>query len=338
MSSSIPADVEEQTQTRFGFASLIGPSNSGKSTLLNRLVGTKVAIVTPKTQTTRCRIAGIVMYANTQVAYLDTPGIFPTKGRLDRAMVKSAWGSGNDADTVSVLLDTAEMFHVAKREKLNSLYLSRMAHNVLEGVARKCRRGSIAQFCICANKMDAIPPARHAQVVSDLHRVLTSEYFSDEDNEKLTIFPMSARDGDGVSDFTSWILERMPVGPWMYPDDDLTDMPARLIASEVTREKIFMFLRDELPYEIAVETKSYKQNEKDGSVRIEQDIYVIRESQKRIVTGQGASMVKKIGIASRMELSQMLDTTVHLMLTVKVRGKWKDDKRQYDQWGLDYMA
>lgn len=314
---------------------MIGPSNSGKSTLLNRLVGSKVAIVTPKVQTTRCRIAGIRMYDRTQVAYLDTPGIFPTRGRLDRAMVKSAWGSGNEGDTVSIVLDVAEMYFVARKRRLSDLFVSEAAAIVLDGVAKKRARGRIRELCVLANKMDVIPPGERAAVGRKV-AALMGEFDLVED--EVEVFPISALKGDGVDAFTQWVVERMPKGPWMYPDDDLTDMNARLIAAEVTREKLFFCLRNELPYEIAVETTSYKESEKDGSIRITQDIFVRRESQLKIVTGQGGLMVKKVGVQARGELKEILGEEVHLMLRVKIRQKWKDDARQYDQWGLDFGA
>ncbi len=284
-----------ESEKKFGFASLIGPSNSGKSTLLNRLVGSKVAIVTPKVQTTRCRIAGIVMYDQTQVAYLDTPGIFQTRGRLDRAMVKSAWGSGNEGDTVSIVFDVAEMYFVARKKGLEWPFVSDAIDIVLAGVAKKRKRGRIRQLCVLANKIDAIPLAERDAVVGKISNLLGDYDLGDD----VAVFPISALHGEGIPDFTKWIVDRMPAGPWMYPDDDLTDMSARLIAAEVTREKLFMCLRNELPYEVAVETTSFTESQKNGSIRITQDILVRRDSQVRIVTGQGGAMVKKIGIAAR---------------------------------------
>lgn len=329
--SEIAATAEGKS---FGFASLIGPSNSGKSTLLNRLVGSKVAIVTPKVQTTRCRIAGIVMHDKTQVAYLDTPGIFETRGRLDRAMVKSAWGSGNEGDTVSIVLDVAEMFFVARKRRMDDLFVSETAGIVLDGVAKKRERGRIGKLSVLVNKIDAIPNEERDGVMGKISEMLEDFGLVDE----VDVFPISALHGDGIADFTDWVVQRMPPGPWMYPADDLTDMNARLIAAEVTREKLFMCLRNELPYEIAVETTSYQEHEKNGSIRITQNIFVRRESQLKIVTGQGGLMVKKVGMQSRAELKEILGEEVHLMLQVKIRQKWKDEARQYDQWGLDFGA
>lgn len=331
---SAQPDAYPQSDQRFGFAALIGPSNSGKSTLLNRLVGQKVAIVTPKVQTTRCRIAGIVMYDAAQVAYLDTPGIFKPAGRLGRAMVKSAWGTGGDGDTISVVVDTAEMFHEAKRANVKALFIPDAVKEVFTGVAARKERGHRADICVCANKMDAIPDEAHGFALERLRGVMEKYGLGES---VAGILPLSARHGAGVPELTKWVTSRMPQGPWLYPQDDLTDMPSRMIAAEVTREKAFMVLNQELPYEIAIETTSYK-IQKDNSVRITQDILVSRDSQKRIVTGSMGSVVKKIGMKSREDLAEVFGTTVHLMLTVKVRGKWKDDKRQYEQWGLDYNA
>lgn len=335
--ASIPASnpSAESAARNFGFASLMGPSNSGKSTLMNRLVGSKVAIVTPKEQTTRCRIAGIVTYDSTQVAYLDTPGIFDGTSRLDRAMVKSAWGSGNDGDTISIIMDIGEMYHVArKRGILPHLHISDGLAIVLEGLVKKRNRSKLdnKSVCFCVNKIDTIPTDDRPEVLLRVVETLDRWGFPGAQ-----VFPMSARHGDGIDEFTAWITSNMPAGPWMYPEEYSTDMSARLIAAEVTREKLFMYLQNELPYEVAVETTSYK-DQPDGSIRITQEIYVRRDSQLRIVTGRGGAMVKKIGMKSREELKDILGGTVHLMLKVKVRQKWKEDSSSYDQWGLDYAA
>lgn len=317
---------------RFGFVSLLGPTNSGKSTLLNRLVGTKVAIVTPKVQTTRCRIAGIVQHNNTQIAYLDTPGIFkPSEKRLDRAMVKSAWRSGDDGDVVSCVLDVAEMFHVGRRRD-GDLFVSEALKLALEGLRRRMERGSLAKLCFCANKIDAIPLSERPPLLERVVGILAEYGLGDA-----SVFAISARDGDGMHAFSDWVAAQMPLSEWMYPEDHATDMSSRLVAAEVTREKIFILLRNELPYEVAVDTTSYAELE-DGSIRITQDILVRRESQLKIVTGQGGSMVKKIGMQSRQELKEMMGVNVHLMLKVKVKQDWKESKYQYDQWGLDYTA
>jgi GTPase len=314
-----------------GFAALLGPSNSGKSTLLNLLVGSKVAIVTPKVQTTRCRVAGIVAKDSTMIIYMDTPGVFKPSGRLDRAMVRAAWGAASSGDVVAIIVDSAQVFHGGRRlrEEGDEVYVS----EALQEVFARVPNGRL-EYCICLNKIDSVEPADRREFEACFRRALDKMGI---DGSAATIFPMSARDATGVDEFTAWVRSRMPSGPWLYPEDDLTDMPMRLLAAEVTREKVFMLLKQELPYEIAIETTSYKDNP-DGSVRITQDILVNRSSQKRIVTGQGGSMVKAIGVAARQDLSKMMDGVVHLMLTVKVREKWKEDSRSYKAWGLDYNA
>lgn len=326
----------------FGFASLLGPSNSGKSTLLNRLVGSKVAIVTPKVQTTRCRIAGIVEHGRAQVAYLDTPGIFETNARLGRAMVKTAWRSGDDADAIAIILDAAELHYAARRraeaaaaegEEDAGLRAPAALALVLDGILKRISRGGAPRLCFCANKIDAIAPHDRAAMIDELKGMITEWGYEDP-----LIFPISALNGLGVEVFADWIARRMPEGPWLYPEEYATDMNSRLIAAEVTREKIFLLLKQELPYEIAVETTSYKILSKDGSIRITQDILVRRESQLKIVMGKGGTMVKKIGIQAREEMKDILGETVHLMLRVKVKQNWKDNKEQYEQWGLDYQA
>lgn len=249
-------------------------------------------------------------------------------------MVKSAWVSGAQADAVAIVLDAAEMFHDARRAGLRKLAVPNSVADVMRGVSRRRKRSHVAPVCVCANKMDAVPPEEHA-FVEERMRTIMREFGLEEVDAAL--FLISARNGDEVDSFAEWVRGHMPVGPWLYPDDDLTDMPSRLLAAEVTREKAFMVLREELPYEIAIETTSYR-DQQDGSIRITQDVFVARDSQKRIVTGHGGAVVKSIGMKSRFELQEVFGTTVHLMLTVKVRKNWKEDKLQYEQWGLDYNA
>lgn len=331
--SSLMLDVDASAAAgrSCGFAALLGPSNSGKSTLLNLLVGSKVAIVTPKVQTTRCRVAGIVAKKSTMVIYLDTPGVFKPNGRLDRAMVRSAWSAANAGDVIAIVIDAAQVYHGGRRlrNEGDEVYIS----EALEEVFARFPKGRL-EYCICLNKIDTIELAERDDFLACFRRALDKMHV---DGASATIFPMSARDVVGVDEFTEWIRTRMPLGPWLYPEDELTDMPMRLLAAEVTREKVFMLLKQELPYEVAIETTSYKE-QRDGSIRITQDILVNRSSQKKIVTGQGGSMVKAIGMAAREELSEMTDRVVHLMMTVKVREKWKEDSRSYSAWGLDYNA
>lgn len=330
--------LSPKSDTYCGFATLLGPSNSGKSTLVNHLVGQKVAIVTPKVQTTRCRISGIATYNDTQVVFLDTPGIFSPTNRLSRAMVKSAWKSGGEGDVVSIILDAAKLSRLLKGDRGKETHeQARFPDDisaVFEGVAQARSRGRIPNLSVCANKMDIVKRESREKVIHLISEMMS--YF-DLPQESIPIFPISARHGDRVEPFQKWVVSHMPRGPWLYAEDDMTDMPSRQLAAEVTREKLFLLLQQELPYEVAVETTSFKELS-DASIRITQDILVSRDSQKRIVTGKGGSVVKAIGSKSRAELSQTFGTTVHLMLTVRVRSKWKEEKWQYQQWGLDFHA
>jgi GTPase len=330
----------EAQGSKCGFAALLGPSNSGKSTLLNLLVGSKVAIVTPKVQTTRCRVAGIVTADKTMVVYLDTPGVFKPTGRLDRAMVRAAWSAAGSADCVAIVLDAAQMYFGGRRARAEAeeageepelLFIPEAVEEVFARVPSKR-----LEFCVCLNKMDTIADDSLDDFVDRFETVLQTKLGFTADNLP-TLFPMSACNDAGVDAFREWAAERMPVGPWLYPEDDLTDMPMRLLAAEVTREAAFMLLKHELPYEIAIDTTSYKV-QKDGSVRVTQDVIVNRSSQKIIVTGKAGAMVKAIGMRSRTELAKLTDCTVHLMLTVKVKEKWKEESHMYRAWGLDYNA
>lgn len=310
-----------------GFAALLGPSNSGKSTLLNLLVGAKVAIVTPKVQTTRCRVAGIVTKDDTMIIYLDTPGVFEPNGRLGRAMVGAAWSSAKQGDVVSVIVDAAELYHRGKTTE-RGIYVSKALESVLRRIPT---RGP--QFCICLNKIDTVPEDEVPLFINRFRELL---HFLGVDKDT-TIFPMSALNNSGVDQLVQWVTERMPSGPWLYPDDDLTDMPMRLLAAEVTREKLFLKLKQEIPYEIAVNTTEYTERS-NGSISITQDILVRRKSQRPIVLGHGGSVIKSIGIEARKDIGELAGCTVHLFLNVKVRGHWKEDQRAYDQWGLDYNS
>lgn len=323
-----------QPQTKCGFVALIGPPNSGKSTLLNRLVGQKLAIVSPKVQTTRCRIAGITTFSDTQVIFLDTPGIFSPTTRLSRAMVKTAWKSSRNADVTALILDSVKVMRSHQRKSKPSSDILSDLEMVVQGVARARSEGRVGTMCVCVNKFDLIPKSQHDYAIDSVHQLLKR---FDLEHESISLFQTSAQNGLNVRSFCEWVVKNIPSGPWLYPNDDLTDMPARLLAAEVTREKSFGALRQELPYDVAVETTSYKENV-DGSIRITQDVIVARDSQKRIVTGRGGSVIKSIGVQSRQDLTEILGATVHLILTVKVRSHWKDDQQYYRQWGLDFNA
>lgn len=327
--ASLPLPIPQSADTACGFATLLGPSNSGKSTLLNNVLGQKLAIVTPKVQTTRCRITGIFTKSTTQVVFFDTPGVFIPKNRLSRAMVKAAWSSHESADAVIIILDAAYMYNTAKRRMMDDIYITDAVSAVLERVGSRTGSGSVL---VCANKIDCVAQSARNHVMHRL-RVVVDRH----DLEEAPLLPISARKGDGVPELVDWVVRKMPRGPWLYPEDDLTDMPSRLLAAEVVREKAFMILRNELPYEIAVETVEYK-SLRDGSTRIVAEILVARNSQKRIVTGTGGAVVREIGIRARQELMQVLGGVVHLMIKIKVKGKWKDDRRMYEPWGLDYNA
>ncbi|MCV0397672.1 MAG: GTPase Era [Rhizobiaceae bacterium] len=293
--------------TRSGFVALLGAPNAGKSTLVNRLVGAKVSIVTHKVQTTRALVRGIATHGTAQIVFVDTPGIFDPKRRLDRAMVTTAWGGAKDADLVLVLVD-------AERG------LKGDADALLERV------GDVRQpNALILNKVDRVKR----------ETLLGLAAAANERAEFERTFMISALDGSGCDDLLDWIAGRLPEGPWYYPDDQLSDLPMRQLAAEITREKIYLRLHQELPYSSHVETESWEER-KDGSVRIQQVIYVEREGQKRIVLGHKGETIRAIGEAARTELGEILDQKVHLFLFVKVRENWGDDPERYREMGLDF--
>lgn len=296
--------------TRCGFVALIGAPNAGKSTLLNTLVGTKVAIVSPKVQTTRSRVLGILTEGRTQIVFVDTPGIFKPRRRLDRAMVAAAWAGAAEGDLVLLLVDASLK---GVREDSRS---------IIEKLAQTKRKA-----ILILNKIDAVRREVLLALAADLN---ASGVFSDT-------FMISALTGDGVDDLRRALADRLPEGPWLFPEDQVSDMPMRLLAAEITREKLFLRLQQELPYAVAVETESWEEQE-DGSVRISQIIYVQRDGQKAIVLGRGGQMIKAIGTAARLELEEITEQRVHLSLFVKVRENWLDDPARYSVWGLDYDA
>ncbi len=295
--------------TRAGFVALIGAPNAGKSTLMNRLVGAKVSIVTHKVQTTRTRVLGIVMHASSQLIFIDTPGIFQPRRRLDRAMVRAAWDGAADADAIVLLVD-------ARRG------LDDENQAIVDGLKEDGRRAILA-----INKIDTIGKEHLLEVAAAFDRAGIFD----------RVFMISATKGQGTDDLLEHLAELAPEGPWLFPEDQLSDMPQRLMAAEATREKLTLYLHQELPYELTVETDSWK-TLRDGSIRIEQTIYVRRDSQKAIVLGKGGRMVKKVGQAAREELGEQFGVPVQLYIFVKVRENWVDDPARYSEWNLDFKA
>jgi GTP-binding protein Era len=302
-----PGQTQLEATSRCGFIALIGAPNVGKSTLINALVGSKIAIVTPKPQTSRTCLRGIAVVDGAQLIFVDTPGIFLPKRRLDRAMVKSAWECAHEADIIGVMLD-------AKRG------LDETGGMVLDQIA-----GLKQAKILLINKIDLIDKPRLLEIVRDANARIPFA----------ATFMISALAGDGVSDVKTWLASQVPSGPWHYPPDQLTDAPLRQLAAEITREKVYLSLHQELPYQIAVETERWEER-KDGSVRIEQTIYVERESQRKIVLGKTGRSIKAIGSEARREIAEMIDAPVHLFLFVKVRERWSDDPERYQAMGLQF--
>jgi GTPase len=308
--NSTPPDAVVETQpepTRCGYVALIGAPNSGKSTLLNRLVGHKLAIVTPKAQTTRNRLLGIAIESATQIIYVDTPGIFAPRRRLDRAMVAAAWSGAADADETLLLVDASRGIDEDTRRILGAL--------------REHGRRSI----LALNKIDLVRRDRLLGLADTLSRQGRFD----------PIFMISGLQGDGVKDVKRHLAASLPTGPWLFPEDQLSDAPERLIAAEVTREQVFLQLHDEIPYASTVETEQWE-DRSDGSVRIQQVIYVQRPGQRAIVLGEGGKRIKCIGARARAELEHLLDRRVHLFLFVKVRENWVEDRERFEALGLDY--
>ena len=301
-------DPESATEpTRCGFIALVGAPNAGKSTLLNALVGTKVSIVTHKAQTTRAQIRGVVTEGPSQIVFIDTPGIFAPKRRLDRAMVEAAWTGAGDADFVALIVD-AERGVTGEVEAL------------LKGL-ESVRHPRV----LVLNKIDLIPREKLLGLSADLNARLGFE----------ATFMLSALNGSGVKDFLAWAERRVPPGPWHFPEDQLTDLTLAITAAEVTREKLFLRIHDEIPYNATVETEKFTIN-KDGSYRIDQVVYVTRDTHKKIVLGAGGQTIKAIGAESRKELMEIFEVPVHLFMFVKVREKWGDDPERYREMGLEY--
>lgn len=304
-----------ETETRCGFVAVLGAPNAGKSTLVNALVGTKVSIVSPKVQTTRTIVRGIAMFGNSQVVFLDTPGIFQAKKRLERAMVAAAWSGAGDAEVILLVVDAA---WAAKRGKVDD-----DSQRIIDDLKSSGRKGLLA-----LNKVDvAADKEKLLSLTADLH---ATGVFTE-------VFMISALTGDGLDRMRDLLAGLVPQGPWMFPEDDVSDMPQRLLAAEITREKLFYQLKQELPYSCAVETESW-QERKDGSVRIDQVIYVSRESHRPIVLGKGGQRIKAMGEAARKELSALMGLEVHLFLRVKVDERWGERSSFYNAWGLDFNA
>jgi GTP-binding protein Era len=299
--------MDNKTDTRCGFVALIGAPNAGKSTLLNTLVGAKVTIVSRKVQTTRALIRGIALEGKAQLIFVDTPGIFAPNRRLDRAMVTTAWTGAHDADLVGVLIDARKG-------------LDEEAEAILERLA-EVRQPKV----LVLNKIDLVAKATLLALVQAANDKAKFE----------ATFMISALNGDGVADLKQWLAERVPPGPWLYPPEQMSDAPLRQLAAEITREKLFERLHQELPYRSTVETDAWKELRK-GAIRIEQTIYVERESQRKIVLGKNGQTIKAIGEAARKEIAELVEAKVHLFLFVKVRESWGEDPERYRAMGLEF--
>lgn len=294
---------------RAGFVALIGEPNAGKSTLMNRMVGAKISIVTHKVQTTRARIRGVTMEGETQIVFVDTPGLFQPRRRLDRAMVAAAWGGAADADVVVLMVEA----HRGITEGVE---------RILEGLVNIGKGRTVA---LAINKIDRV----QSEALLSLTQDLNARYDFSE------TFMISAERGHGVDTLRHWLASQLPEGPWLYPEDQIADLPMRMIAAEMTREKLTLRLHQELPYQMTVETESWEER-KDGSARIEQVIYVVRDGHKGIVLGHKGETIKAVSKASREELIEFLGRPVHLFLQVKTRPNWQDEAERYSQMGLNF--
>jgi GTP-binding protein Era len=295
--------------TRAGFVALIGEPNAGKSTLLNRMVGAKVSIVTHKVQTTRTRIRGVAMEEDAQLVFVDTPGLFRPRRRLDRAMVAAAWGGAADADVVVLLIEA----HRGLTEGVRA---------ILDGLAERAGGRRVA---LAINKIDRVEAQKLLALTEEMNGAFAFE----------KTFMISAEKGYGVDDLRAWLAEAVPEGPWLYPEDQIADLPMRMIAAEMTREKLTLRLHQELPYQLTVETENWEER-KDGSARIDQVIYVARDGHKGIVLGHKGETIKAVSKAAREEISAFLDRPVHLFLQVKVRPNWLEEAERYSEMGLDF--
>lgn len=299
--------MANELETRCGFVALIGAPNAGKSTLLNRLVGGKVSIVSHKVQTTRALVRGIMAQEQTQIIFVDTPGLFQPKRRLDRAMVNKAWDGAGDSDVVALLIDAQKGVREDEERILATL---------------KDRKQKVI---LLVNKIDMV---KRESLLALVEQISAEVEFSQT-------FMISAAKGDGCEDLLNYLAKEMAVGPWLYPEDQMSDLPMRQLAAEITREKLFERLHQELPYSLTVETESWKEL-KSGDVRVEQTVFVQRDSHKKILLGKNGQTVKAVSQSARKDLQTMLDQKIHLFLFVKVREKWLDDPERYREMGLDF--
>ncbi len=297
-----------QNETTAGFVSLIGAPNAGKSSITNHFTGSKVSIVSPKAQTTRTIVKGIGIFDNAQIIFLDTPGIFTPHRRLDRSMVQAAWNGVKDADIIVLVVDAKRGFDSETKEIIEKLKADKI------------------KAVLVLNKIDSVSKDKLLLLSAELNQVFSFE----------ETFMTSALTGQGLEDFYRYLAKMLPKSPWYYPEEQMSDMPLKLLASEVVREKAFLYLRDELPYALTVEPELWKRLE-DGAIRAEITIYVRRDNQKVIVLGKNGQMIKKIGQAARLELQEMLEEKIHLFLFVKVRENWEEDPARYKIWNLPYV-
>lgn len=304
--------MPENKNQKCGFVAVIGAPNAGKSTLVNQVVGSKISIVSPKVQTTRNRILGIALKDEAQIILMDTPGLFNASTRLERAMVGAAWVGAEDGDMVAYLFDSQKKgpnkSDLETLERLAGMVKSRPVFLVL-------------------NKIDAIAKPKLLELTAKLNALCPFT----------ATFMISALSGDGVGDVLKECIKHLPQGPWIYDEDQVSDMPMRLLAAEITREQVFLQLHEEVPYEITVETEVWEQFD-NGDIKLSQTIHVTRENLKAIILGKGGARLKEIGARARAELEKIMDTKVHLKLFVRVSTKWKDDPHYYEQWGLDSGA
>ncbi len=310
-------DTDQPTETgadqgpkRAGFVALIGEPNAGKSTLLNRMVGAKVSIVTHKVQTTRSRIRGVCMAGRSQIVFVDTPGLFRPRRRLDRAMVAAAWGGAADADIIVLLIEA----HRGATEGVKA---------IVDSLKDKIPRGT--RVALAINKIDKIKAENLLRLTESMNEAFPF----------VRTFMISAERGYGVDSLRDWLADQVPAGEWFYPEDQIADLPMRMIAAEMTREKLTLRMHEELPYQLTVETENWE-DRKDGSTRIDQVIYVARDGHKGIILGAGGETIKVIGQQARAEIATFLERPVHLFLQVKVRPNWLEEKERYSEMGLDF--